>query len=573
MKIRLFIIVLLIVFSIPSVISLFHQGFFQSDDGEWMVIRFSSFYQSFVDGQFPVRFLGRLNHEYGYPVTNFLYPGFMYLGVPIHILGFGFVDAIKIIFGASMIGSAIFCYLWLSRFFDRLSSLVGALFYLYTPYHLFDLYKRGSIGEVLALAIMPFILWQIERKSFFWSSMGIGFLIVSHNTLALLFLPILFIYAILRYRLSALLKIYWYIGIFVVGLGLSAFFWLPAFFELQYTVFSQTQVSSVNSYFASIDLIGFSTIFVLFLTALFIITSIIKIQKHRLTALLLVIGLISVFFATSPSAPLWNILPVSFIQFPFRFLSLTIVCVAFLAAAVINALNHRHSGERSDSRIPNGHKRFWASQNDSLKRLVLGTILIVLLAVSSFKYLRPSEFFDKGEGFYSTNMDTTTVKNEYMPKWIKQKPVGRFKEKVEVAEGVGSVNNLVYNSKKITFDVFAEENTKVRVNTVYYPGWNGLVYPSSCHPEASAEGSREILRNASNDNDCEGKELAIDYQNEKGVMELEVPKGENKIELNFSETPLRLFADLLSIISILFLVSYGSISRKGQGHIKVKVSS
>ena len=103
MKTKLFTFLLIIVFALPSVSSLLQPGFFQSDDGEWMIIRFSSFYQSFVDGQFPVRFLTRLNFEYGYPVANFLYPGFMYLGVPIHILGIGFVDTIKIIFCVSII--------------------------------------------------------------------------------------------------------------------------------------------------------------------------------------------------------------------------------------------------------------------------------------------------------------------------------------------------------------------------------------------------------------------------------------------------------------------------------------
>ena len=59
---------------------LFRHGFFITDDGDWMVIRLSAFYQSLADGQFPVRFLGRLYHNYGYPVSNFLYPGFLYVG-------------------------------------------------------------------------------------------------------------------------------------------------------------------------------------------------------------------------------------------------------------------------------------------------------------------------------------------------------------------------------------------------------------------------------------------------------------------------------------------------------------
>ncbi|MBI5019227.1 hypothetical protein HZB58_03065 [Candidatus Gottesmanbacteria bacterium] len=53
---------------------LMRPGFFVSDDGEWMIIRLSAFYQSLADGQFPVRYLGRLNNSYGYPVANFLYP-------------------------------------------------------------------------------------------------------------------------------------------------------------------------------------------------------------------------------------------------------------------------------------------------------------------------------------------------------------------------------------------------------------------------------------------------------------------------------------------------------------------
>ncbi len=522
MKKNIIILVLIFILSLPAVASLFHSGFFQSDDGEWMTIRFSSFYQSFADGEFPVRFLSRLNHEYGYPVANFLYPGFMYLGIPIHILGFGFVDTIKIIFGASMVGSAIFCYLWLSRFFNKLSSSIGALFYLYTPYHLFDLYKRGSIGEVLALVMMPFVLWQIERKSFFWASIGTAFLIISHNTLAVLFLPIIIFYKLIDLLLKENKKyvILNTLYLILISFGLSAFFWIPAFFELQYTVFSQTQVSNFNSYFANVDSIGFSTIFVLFLTAVFIITSIIKVKKHRLTLLLFIIGLVSVLFSSSLSTALWKILPVSFIQFPFRLLSITIVATAFLAACVISV-------SPKNLKIP----------------IAVLSLIILILSVKPF--LTPSAFFDKGEGFYATNMDTTTVQNEYMPKWVKQKPIERFKEKVEIVEGVGTVNNISYDSKKITFNVLAEQNMKVRVNTIYYPGWSALV---------------------------NNQKAEINYTNEKGIIELNMPKGDDKVELQFSETPLRLFADFLSIISILFLVFYGSISRKGQGYIKVEVS-
>lgn len=218
--------------------------------------------------------------------------------------------------------------------------------------------------------------------------------------------------------------------------------------------------------------------------------------------MLFVIGLISVFFASSFSTPLWKLLPVSFIQFPFRLLSLTIVSVSFLAACVI-------------SLTPNKLK------------IPIAVLSLIILTFSAKPFLTPSEFFDKGEGFYSTNMDTTTVKNEYMPRWVKEKPVERYVEKVEIVGETGKVSNIYYNSNKTTFDVLAKENMKVRVNTIYYPGWNASL----------------------NDQKTE-----ISYTNDRGVMELEIPKGDNKIELNFSETPLRLFADLLSILSFISIV-------------------
>src|SRR5215469_8909848 len=172
------IILLLIVFTLPSVLPLLHHGFFQTDDGEWMIIRLSAFYQTLHDGQFPVRFLQRLNFGYGYPVAEFLYPGSFYFATLLHVIRFGFVNSIKIIYGVSLIGSAVFTYYWLSRLFSKAASFVGALFALYVPYHLYDVYTRGSV-EVFALLWVPFVLWQMERKSIFWVSIGIGLLLIS----------------------------------------------------------------------------------------------------------------------------------------------------------------------------------------------------------------------------------------------------------------------------------------------------------------------------------------------------------------------------------------------------------
>lgn len=500
-KKNIFILTLIILFCTPSVLSLFHPGFFESDDGEWMIIRTSSFYSALRDGQFPVRYLSSLNYGYGYPVANFLYPGFMYLSVPIHVLGFGFVNTIKIILGLSMVGSAVFCFLWLSKFFDKLSSFVGALFYLYTPYHLFDLYKRGSVGEVLAIAIVPFVLWQLERKSFFWGSIGIALLILSHNTLALLFLGLVLVYINLDIYISKDKRnlLSRYLLILMFGFGVSSFFWLPAFLELPYTVFSQTQISEWDKYFASIELIGVSTIFVLLLTAFFFVTSKIQIQKHRLTVLLFVVGLISVFFASPVSTPLWKILPVSFIQFPFRFLSLAIVSISFLAACIVYT---------SPKKL----------------KIPITVLSLIILMFSAKPNLAPSEFFDKGDLYYATNEDSTTVKNEYLPIWVKNNPKSHFKEKVEIISG--TISDLKVRPNSINFVASSAENTQTTINTIYFPGWKVNV----------------------DDNSSE-----INYK-DSGLIKFNLLAGTHKIVAYFSETPVRITSNAISAVSLLILL-------------------
>jgi hypothetical protein len=509
---KLIFLLLSALFSIPAIIGILHPGFFVSDDGSWMVIRFSAFYEVLRSGEFPVRFLTRLNNGFGYPVADFLYPLFMYIGVPIHILGVNFVNTIKTILILSVLLSSVFAYLWLKKFFDDLSSMVGAIFYTYFPYHLFDIYKRGSVGEVLSLSIIPFVLWQIERRSIFLTSIGIGFLILAHNTLAILFLPLIIVYALLDIFVDKNQKglIFFYIEVFLLGMGLSAFFWIPAVFDIQYTVFSKTQVSNWAGYFSGLNLIGLSAVFVILVTFIFIFTKKIKIEKHRLTILFLIVGLISVFFASSYSMFLWNFLPVSFIQFPFRFLSLSIIAFSFLAACIVSVLSGKN-------------------------KIIIAGIFVILIMFSSKSFLSPTSYQNYPDTYYSTNQDSTTVKNEYMPKWAKDIPQSMVTAKVENLTGEEALNVTKISPNKISFNMYLPLKRTIQVNTIYFPGW--LVFVN-------------------------GHKTDINYNNDKGLIRVNLNKGRNDVLVVFSETPVRIISDFISIISLLILFSLIFLKRK-----------
>src|SRR3972149_7418364 len=90
-------LILIIFLSLLALWPFFKKGYFETHDGDWIIIRFSAFHQTLAASQIPVRFVDRLNNNYGYPVFNFLYPLPFYLAEIPKVLGFGFVDSVKIV--------------------------------------------------------------------------------------------------------------------------------------------------------------------------------------------------------------------------------------------------------------------------------------------------------------------------------------------------------------------------------------------------------------------------------------------------------------------------------------------
>lgn len=491
--------VIIIISFVPTLLGLIHQGFFVSDDANWMVIRFSAFYEAIRHGQFPVRFLYRLNHGYGYPVSDFLYPLFMYLGVFIKATGVGFVATIKFVFAFSVISSGVGMYLWLKKFSTRTGAMLGALCFVYFPYHLFDIYTRGSIGEVLALAVIPFIFWQIERKSVSMTGFLIGLFFLAHNTLALLFLPVIVIYMYLRAFLVREILIS-----FLLGLGISCFFWLPAVVDQQVTVFALTPVSDIAQYFItfkSLTLHGWITLLILGMVSI----TWGKIRDRNTTFFVLVF-LISACLTLSFSEFIWKLFHFDkLVQFAFRFLSVGMLALSYLLA-------------RSFATIPRQTKIF------------SGIVILLIILYSAQPYLYPKAFQDYPDGYYTTNQDTTTVKNEYMSRWVKHIPDTSASVPVEIIRGQGMIERFSTNGNKLSFVSVMKTSGVIRIAIMYFPGW------------------QVFIDNKAIDD--------ISYHNDFGVMEFHVPQGTHTIHASFGETPLRLVSDVISLLSFLILIVF-----------------
>lgn len=482
-------------------------GFLVTDDGDWMVIRLSAFYQSLREGQFPVRFLGRLNQSYGYPVANFLYPGFLYIGSLIHILGVSFSSSVEIIQMGSVVIGAIALFLWLKKFFGTTASGVGAISFLFMPYLLYDVFKRGSVGEVLAIGMSMVVLYAIESKYQWLLTPAVAILAIAHNTLALFFLPLFALYIVI--------KKYWkLIPAFLIGVGITSFFWFPVYFERNVVLFNNVVISHPGDFFPVSNALILQSLPFLIAAGVIVFSKTKKYKKEQWFFLFLLgVGL---FFATKASGFLWRIPNfVKFVQFPYRWLSLWVFAGPWFLAYFVNE----------------GRKL--------TKQLV--TVLFIGIFITLWVPYLKSDSIVRNEGFFTTNEGTTTVADEYMPIWVSEKMDTRAAEKIEFYSGAGDIQIRKLTTQTIDVDIDASEVSIMLINTVYYPGWGAML---------------------------DNVQVPIIHDNSKGLMRINVPAGKHHLFMEFRETGGRFIADVLSltfgVIYVISLVAMCVIPKKNE---------
>lgn len=263
-------------------------------------------------------------------------------------------------------------------------------------------------------------------------------------------------------------------------------------------IFDKVVVSDYYHYFInhrSLGLIGLVFLISLLLTFVFV-----KKIKDKIYWLFFVSSTIILFLIFPISNFIWPFIS-SYIQFPFRLISILILTTAFLVTYQLTLFKGR-------------------------LKIIFLMIYLILLIFGSKEFIYPKEFTNYPDTFYSTNQDTTTVKNEYMPKWIKKLPTSNALEKVQIIKGKGEIKKLINTGNKINFNITVKEKTLLSINTIYYPGW--------------------IVK-------INGDETAINYNNEMGLIQFNVDKGEYSVEVYFSETPIRLFSNIFSLVFLIIL--------------------
>lgn len=525
------------------------------------VARLFLYHQSLKSGQFPVRWVSQLGFGFGYPLFNF-YPPFVYMiGELVHIFGFNFINSIKTVFFLSILLSGFSMFILVKALWGRASGFIAAIFYMFAPYRALDIYVRGALAESFSFVWLPLILWGFYKVSkeqtlnyAYLTGFLLALLMITHNLIFLPFTLILIIYVpILLFtskNKTLFLKHTIYAGL--LGAGLSAFFWLPALLEKKYTIVDQILLTNLADYrihfvypqqlwnwqwgFGGsakglMDGISFKIGKIhIILSAVSLLLMAIYYKHGQLAktklifpAVFLFLFVFSAFMTTMYSEFIWYLIkPLAYLQFPWRFLTFTALFSSIMAGYFIYVLRL------------------------SFLRFIFTGIILIALIVPNYKVFKPQFYRESLTNAEATsaekiNWDVSSSSFEYSPKGIALKVDDRSvnmidinkndikNNKIEIASSNVVINMLKNTPSLMKFNYQSTINTVAQVNTFDFPNWNVYI---------------------------DGRKVEHNSVSKFKLIAFDIPEGTHTVSIKFENTKVRLFADLVSAVSLLIFTTY-----------------
>ena len=486
---------------------------------------------------------------YGYPLFLFYSPLAYYAAELFHLLGAGLTVALKLTYAVAFVISGLSMYFLGRRLFGRSAGLLAALLYVYMPYHLVDVYVRSDLTEAFAYIFLPWVVLSfinlIEsggRRNVVWAAMSYAGLILAHNGTALVFTPFLMgyvLFLVLRHwkkagSQSALASALRACAGALLGIGLSAFFLLPAFLERQFIVQEQWIQGSYNYLKHFIypsqllspfwgfgyageglaDDMSFQLGLIALACAMIAVVVQWKLPRRRGDRDFLIAATLGVIFFMLPvSASLWKLVPLAaLVQFPWRLLIITSITLALLGGSLVSGL------------------RQFAGRSWSVPAYLLG--LIVALGSLSYtmpQYTEPSPRSEEPVAVIDfelvyppdrTGMMAWTQEQPMTTPLVPQYLAGEPLMKAHSLGDDSTVEMVRHGGSSDEIIVRGNVPTSIEFYTYYFPGWKAKV---------------------------DGQPVPIRPSGRFGLIALDVPAGEHHVTLRFEDTPIRVIGKVISL--------------------------
>lgn len=546
-------VIVLVSLSFLITYPLFEPGYFLHHD-DLQVMRIFEMHRCFEDLQLPCRWVPDMGYGFGYPLFNFYSAFPYYIGGGLSFF-LGYIGAAKVLFFIPLFFGYLFMYLLGKELFGRKVGFVVATIYAFAPYRALDSYVRGAIAESFALMLFPLILFfgyrltkNTTQINFTGAALSLAALLTTHNIMSLFFIPVytLFLVLLLFFNRGKYLKEV--VGSVVLGIGISAFFVVPAFFEKSlvqidtllsggsnfrahfislYQLFWDRFWGYGQSVFGPKDTLSFQIgwphwwLVVLAILSIMLFAISLKIKRLKqvsdyifnipapkflvLELFFIAVFVFSIFMTHYRSAFIWEPLEIlHFAQFPWRFLSITILSSSLIAGFFLVSIKK--------------------GQN------LLLIIISILVVVINFNYFQPGEFYFNVTDKEKLSGDLWDIQQkagilDYLPKTAYE-PKEPAPDQPLVSTSSAIITNFNNNSNRFSFSINTKEKTEVVVPVFEFPIWQIKI-----------------------------NEKIIEHKyNSAGLITFTIDPGRYHIVGEFKDTGIRKFANITSVVSLLILI-------------------
>jgi uncharacterized membrane protein len=485
-----------------------------------------------ADGHVPPLWAPDLGAGHGQPLFEFAPPLVYLAALPLRAAGGHLADALQMALALLHAAGAVAVYRLGRRWgAPRAAAVGGAALWLLAPYTCLDLYVRAAFAEASAVAVAPIALLGLLRAldepspaRIAWGGLAVALVPLAHNAGALLLLPAFGLLVLARAASAPRATVIAMAGAAVLGsgLGLSAFFWLPALLEKGFVhtdllregflLWSDHAIEPAQllwspwGYGLSVPGPGDGMSFALGLPHLalavagLVLARRSPLRRSRAEAIAFAaIAAFGAWLATTWSHPLWQHLEtLQYLAYPWRALMLPGLLLPLMAVAALAGLRAR-----------------WAA------------LLVAAVAVLNLAHTEPRGYLTFDDEYYAPasiaqkGIETST-REEYAPRWVERRPPF-FRERLVARSGRVEVLDQRTTSAREELQVRAAPGTLVDSALFYYPGWGVTV---------------------------DGRPVPIAPAPVDGTLRFELPEGEHRVVLELRPTPLRRGAALASLASL-----------------------
>ena len=558
------VILLIILAMLPALRALAIPGFFTSHDGGTHTARIANFSMALAEGQIPPRLAPKLFGGFGFPIFIFIYPLPYLLGSLIHAAGTPFTDSFEIVIGTSFLLSAITMFFFTKDLFGLWPAFLSALFYTWAPYRFSQMYVRGAFAESFAYVFVPLVLLSLLRVSkkpeLKWVAVGsLSFagMLLSHQLVSLMFLPVFACFGLVFLVQSDAKKSYIKHAFFITLLGIltSAYIYVPALFERSFLHFDEL-INYYADHFVTLEQlihspwsygfsmpgtladdmsfqIGLTHLLVVAIAAIFFAWLCVKNKRkiwkdaaNRIGFVSLMIFTISVILMLDNPAVrfIWKYVPaLSMLDFPWRLLGISVFASSMLVAYLTRALRNR----------------------------LIFFVLLFFVFFANRNHLRINQTLLLDDAYFLTYDQTATWRNEFLPIWRITNKLQNLERDVRVREGDVSIESSQVKTQKLILRTQSEEGGKIVIPRMYFPGWTVRI-------DNKLQKLNESFKITNADDIQPESRPNVD---DSGLIEVSVPNGRHEIEVLFSETPIRklgFICTIVGFVTTLGLVLLGS---------------